>query len=380
MGISIVPSPKRSLEQKQKLNSFKRTITSYDEFPSVVKDAESLMGLSDTVMNFAEDILKVEVHGPTQPQLTLVDLPGLFETVIDDQNPEDIEVVNSIVTKYMKNPRSIILAIVQATAHYQTQKVLKKAREIDQSGKRTLGIITKPDGVIKNSNEESVFLGLARNVPIRLKLGWHVVLTLEPEKVKKLLSSKKAKTADPTTSPDRDEQEDVWFQINSNFRSDPSVGLGTGIASLRSRLSKLLLNQISDTIDPLRQEISRGIDQCNLELGKLGEERSDASSQKSFLMNLSNTFRLYCRDAIRGIYEDKFFLKNPSDSLRLCAVLRTKHEGFAEQVKKVGATWEIVKLEDLEVRGRDHPRAPAIQAAIKVLRKHKGSEVSEESG
>lgn len=48
-------------------------------------------------------------------------------------------------------------------------------REVDPSGERTLGIITKPDRLVEDSAQEKSFLALARNEDIFFKLGWHVI-------------------------------------------------------------------------------------------------------------------------------------------------------------------------------------------------------------
>lgn len=376
MSVAIVPGPKRTGQEKKDMESFGRSLKGYEELPSIFKQAEIRMGLSDSVMKFTEDILRVEVSGPTQPQLTLVDLPGLFETTIDAQDPEDVKMVNNIVNRYMMNPRSIILAIVQATAHFQTQKVLNKARKIDSTGERTLGIITKPDRLDKGSSEERVFLDLARNAPIHLKLGWHAVLTLKLQDIAKILESRNDKGDVSSANTGRDEQEDVWFRKHSSFRPDPDIALGIGVASLRIRLSKLLLDQISDTIYPLRQEINRDIEKYSQELKRLGEERSDRNLQLAFLISLSSKFRQLCREAVRGDYVDPFFHNNKSESIRLCAVLRNKHDAFAKHIKEAGATWNIVSFGDFGTSERDRTRTQAIEAAVKILRDNRGREVS----
>ena len=45
----------------------------------------------------------------------------------------------------MTNPRTIILAVVQANNDIANQDIIQKSRRYDQAGERTVGIITKPD-------------------------------------------------------------------------------------------------------------------------------------------------------------------------------------------------------------------------------------------
>ncbi len=82
------------------------------------------MGLLSVGANaFTEDILRVEISGPTQPQLTIVDLPGLIHSHNKHQTEHDVELVTNLVAKYMANPRSIILAVVSAKNDFPNQIV-----------------------------------------------------------------------------------------------------------------------------------------------------------------------------------------------------------------------------------------------------------------
>ena len=128
---------------------------------------------------FSEDVLRVEVSGPAQPQLTVVDLPGLIHSENKKQSACDVTLVHKLVESYMKSERSIILAVVSAMNEFANQIVLTKAREVDQDGERTIGIITKPDTLRDGTTLERDFLALARNEDIKLERGWHVVKNLD---------------------------------------------------------------------------------------------------------------------------------------------------------------------------------------------------------
>lgn len=94
---------------------------------------------------FSDDVLKVEISGPDKPELTLVDLPGLYYSTSQDQGRKGISIVWGITESYMKNTRSIIMAVITAKADYHLQEVLDMARKFDPQRERTLGIITQPD-------------------------------------------------------------------------------------------------------------------------------------------------------------------------------------------------------------------------------------------
>ena len=154
---------------------FPNPIKSKDEFPALFEKAREAMGLNQSINAFSNDVLRIEITGPAYPQLTIVDLPGLIHSESKAQTAKDVVLVSRLVKSYMANPRSIILAVVSAKNDFVNQVVLKRAREIDSDGLRTLGIITKPDQLKSGSDDEASFLGLARNEEFRFKLGWHVV-------------------------------------------------------------------------------------------------------------------------------------------------------------------------------------------------------------
>jgi hypothetical protein len=73
----------------------------------------------------------------------------------------------------MENPRSVMLAVIPANVDVATQEILELAADVDPEGKRTLGVLTKPDLVDQGAESRVVDLLHGRAHPLRL--GWHVV-------------------------------------------------------------------------------------------------------------------------------------------------------------------------------------------------------------
>lgn len=96
------------------------------------------------------------------PNLTLVDLPGLFGASDKNQSDDDAEMVRNLVTGYMKQRCSIILAIVFTDNPFANQLITKFACEIDPSGSRILGLIIKPDKIDVGSVTEKYYVELAQ--------------------------------------------------------------------------------------------------------------------------------------------------------------------------------------------------------------------------
>ncbi len=76
------------------------------------------MGLNGNDKVFSTDTFCVEISGPSQPYLTMVDLPGLFLAGNKNQTEEDSKIVESLVLLYMEKPRSIILAVVSTKSDF----------------------------------------------------------------------------------------------------------------------------------------------------------------------------------------------------------------------------------------------------------------------
>lgn len=80
VSISIVPSQNRTEAECHRLSKFRESLTNFDELPALIEKAKEFMGMSTTSSAFSNDVLRVEISGPTQQHLTIVDLPGLIHS------------------------------------------------------------------------------------------------------------------------------------------------------------------------------------------------------------------------------------------------------------------------------------------------------------
>ena len=174
LKVSIIPGPERTDEERKALEEFAPDTKGAD-LSWFIERATVAMGVAGTDKVFCTDILCVEASSPTLPHLTLVDLPGLFLAGNKDQSMADAKIVESLVISYMKQERSIILAVVSAKSEFALQQVTQRAREVDPEGHRTLGLITKPDTLNEGSESERAYLELAQNKDVNFRLGWHVL-------------------------------------------------------------------------------------------------------------------------------------------------------------------------------------------------------------
>ncbi|KAJ5159563.1 uncharacterized protein N7482_006567 [Penicillium canariense] len=339
--ISIEPGPSRATEaDRRKVIEFApEAFTNSDQLPTLIEQAKECMGI-ESEKGVSDDILKIEISGPHKPELTLVDLPGLYYSTSTNQGAEGIRIARSLTEQYMKNPRSIILATVSAKADYHLQEVLNIAATFDPTRDRTIGIITQPDTLAQHSEDEDFWLQIAKNEKVRLQLGWHV------------LRNRSFETYD-ASDDDRDSNEKEFF---NRGRWSTVARDCVGIDSLRRRLSGILLKHIRHNLPSLIEDIERKLLDRQTRLAKLGAPRSTLQQQKGFLLALSSNFERITNQALIGMYTDGFFgeLGNShssplSDPRRLRAIIRQLNEYFAEAMERIGCKYSIFGANEQKV-------------------------------
>ncbi|KAM7505469.1 hypothetical protein LguiB_004373 [Lonicera macranthoides] len=100
------------------------------------------------------------------PDLTMVDLPGITRVPIQGQ-PEDIyEQISEIIMEFIKPEESIILNVLSATVDFPTCESIRMSQKVDQTGQRTLAVVTKsdksPEGLLEKVTADDVNIGLGK--------------------------------------------------------------------------------------------------------------------------------------------------------------------------------------------------------------------------
>ena len=338
--IKVIPDSSRPHAEQENIKAFEESITDFEELPRIMELAMTKMGISSTdpsepqARAFSRDVLSIEVEGPSQPQLTLVDIPGLIQTSTKGVSDQDVDLVAEITENYISQPRTICLAVISATNDAANQPILRKVRNVDPKGDRTLGIITKPDRLPAGSGSESKFLELARNEDVFFKLGWHVLKNRSFEEGSSSLMERNASEA-------------TYFRT-SNFKSLPKDNLG--IDTLRSRLSLLLFEHVKEELPRLRRDLELALLDAQGQLELLGSRRSAPTECKAYLTQLSMVYHEVCKAAVKGHYEDAYFhkdadqsfsLNSPATIVRLRAVVQYMNTEFCNTVRNRGHKYQF---------------------------------------
>ncbi|KAI1087991.1 P-loop containing nucleoside triphosphate hydrolase protein [Rostrohypoxylon terebratum] len=339
--VSISPGIDRSSQEKARLEQFRYSeIPDQNNIGALVDKAKEVMGVgNDHGRTFCKDVLRIELSGPTQPHLTIVDLPGLFRAGNKDQSAEDAAISN-----------------------FALQEVTQLAREIDVRGTRTLGLITKPDTLDVGSASEHDYFDLVQNRDVKFRLGWHVIRNRD-------FKSRNA------TNEERDQAEAEFFD-QGVWAGLPRSQKGAG--SLCTRLSEVLKDQILEQLPDVLDEIRRGLDQSSTRLEQLGAARGSLAEQRKYLLNASHQFSNLITEAKDGIYQDKFFGNAREEAgyrKRLRAVVQNTLTEFSHEMRINGQAREIVERLDTYSDRNQILRPTYLKEVKRLMKRTRGCEL-----
>ncbi|KAJ5520178.1 hypothetical protein N7463_000631, partial [Penicillium fimorum] len=328
--VSIEPGPSRKSDKDlQRIKAFEPTVhPNPEQSASLIGKAMEFLGPS-IEDGLTDDIIKVEVYGPEQPDMTFIDMPGRYFTEGISEGSRAMDPGRIHMEKYMLNARSIILPVVSAKIDICVQKILDFADKYDRERKRIMGIVTHLDTLEESSDEEKLWLKAIKETTSELPMGLHLVCTRSYE------------TRDVPNN-ERDQREKEFFE-----RGDwKTVGRqSTGTSNLRRRLSTVLVNHVQSSLPDLISEFDKIIMKNQSRLAKLSVPRQTIHQQEALLFNLSGAFQRITEQALNGMYTDNFFAtpvhgddgKSKShDPRRLRAVIRDLNEDFADIMEIAG--------------------------------------------
>ncbi|XP_046565196.1 interferon-induced GTP-binding protein Mx-like [Haliotis rubra] len=205
----------------------KEDIQDRESVGDLVRKAQDEM--TDCEKGISDDLITLEVTSSDVPDLTLIDLPGIARNAVKGQ-PVDIEKrIKDMIRKYIRRQETIILAVLQCNVDIATCEALKMAKEFDEEGRRTLGVLTKPDLLDKGA--ENGVMRILNNMEFSLSKGYIIVKCRGQEAISKGQSLTEALG-----------DEDNFFKDHSHFRSLKVSQWG--ILTLSSRLSLELQKHI----------------------------------------------------------------------------------------------------------------------------------------
>ncbi|RYP01004.1 hypothetical protein DL763_000425 [Monosporascus cannonballus] len=335
--VSIIPNNDAHPHEQERVKRFQRTLTelSADGLAELFRDANEAMGIKtlsratsadgSTLPAFSEHMLKIEKLGPNEEHFTVIDVPGIFRQETPGVTEEsDITLVKNMVEKYMKDSRTIILAIIPCNADPATQEILKLAKKADPLMSRTMAVLTKPDLAPERAMQQ-IAIDHVSGKRGDLTLGYYIV--------KNRGSDETDMTLEHGLAAERAFFGRAPWSILSHTRR-------TGMDSLKVRVRELLIDLIKREFPKLRADVYREVVTLRANRDKMGPSRSNQHTQRAYLNKISERFQTLARDALNAYYtRDKVFAHR--EDLRLITRVVHANEEFNETIEKHGHSWQF---------------------------------------
>lgn len=215
--------------------------------------------------------LYLEVRGPAQLNLTLIDLPGIFFLDKDgNECPETLAFIKAMYAKHINSPACVIVVVMTATEDSATQLARGIAKEADPAGIRTIGVLTKVDRCTDGMEDVVRRMKGEGANGLRFKLG--AVALRNPKDDTPASRTREAADA-----------EEARF-----FTSHPLLcTLDTelwGLSTLASKLAQVQLERYSASVPGLRLQIEARLAEAEKELKSLPEMPATAGeAQRLYL-------------------------------------------------------------------------------------------------
>ncbi|OCK75004.1 hypothetical protein K432DRAFT_309503 [Lepidopterella palustris CBS 459.81] len=343
MTVSIIPDADQSSSSRASLIHFTMKCGPED-LEGVIMSAARKMGVdSSGTKAFSKDKLRIDICGPHNKRLTLLDLPELIYAAADDRmTAGDIRLVHQITEDYIREPRSIILAVVNADGNVSQHGILQKAREIDPSRERSFCIITKPDKTEAGYDNEKEWINIAlqKSEFVKFRQGCHVIRNRTTEEMRNNISS-----------ADRDRIEEEFFQ-NEVHPGPNNAGKvngwyavyrtgSWGIKNLVKRLKVLLFEHMKQEIRPLLEEIKAKLAAYTEDLESLGLDLMNPEQMKKTLSNSTTYMTILADQGAHGTNNELDFFglaeeDNGHEERYLRARVQQEARLFAKKMKGMG--------------------------------------------
>ncbi|TFK21928.1 hypothetical protein FA15DRAFT_597001 [Coprinopsis marcescibilis] len=208
---------------------------------------ESELKFDDT-LSFSQNFVSLKISGRGVADLSFVDLPGLIASVSTGRgHSNDIALVESLVTTYIKRPSCIILLTVACETDFENQGAHRLTKLHDPQGKRTVGVLTKPDRI--PTGEEYNWLPFIRNEREALEHNWYCVKQPSSNDIKNNVTWEEARQREndffSSTAP--------WSELESYYQKHLRT------SNLVDRLSSVLSDLISKRLPQIQEELDKSI-------------------------------------------------------------------------------------------------------------------------
>ncbi|KAF8315710.1 hypothetical protein DL93DRAFT_2057038, partial [Clavulina sp. PMI_390] len=196
-----------------------------------------------SAITFSGNTIVLKVSGPEVVDLSFVDLPGIIATSVVGGGENDVQAVRQLASEYVKNPNALILLTVTCETDPDNQGAYDLVTKYDPTGRRTIGVTTKPDRI--EVGQEATWFKLLNNQVMHVENGWYCVKLPGPEQLRQNITWEAAR------------EHEAEFFGNLPWANQLTLRDRYGVPSLTQQLSFLLSELIAEKLPELLKEIER---------------------------------------------------------------------------------------------------------------------------
>ncbi|GIJ81559.1 hypothetical protein Asppvi_000058 [Aspergillus pseudoviridinutans] len=248
-------------------------------------------------LSLSDATLRIERSGPDEMHWTIVDLPGLKRkgraSEEDAHAQTDAAVALELARSYLANERNIVLyraRVVVDNVDVERLMIFDLIEELPGLESRCIGVLTKCDRKQEGSDDWMVKLLQNDDLPTvpHLDHGWFGLRNRVPAEAH-------------ITDAERDERE------IKEFTQPAWEGVAadrTGIGSLVKYVDKERRAKIQSGLPHIIAEIRRKLQDCEADLGRMGEARDNPNAQRYFAFQFCNEMQKMANATLIGQYQD----------------------------------------------------------------------------
>lgn len=124
---------------------------------------------------FSPNVICLEIQGPNLPELSFFDLPGSINVIEDGEDPSLVDVIERLVTAYLKDDMCRILLACGADQDVETSTTFRFIKNCNATG-RCAGVLTKAD--LLQSGKADYIQQILSGKKFALKQGWYITKQL----------------------------------------------------------------------------------------------------------------------------------------------------------------------------------------------------------
>ncbi|OHW91879.1 vacuolar sorting protein vps1 [Colletotrichum incanum] len=269
--------------------------------------------------NFATQVLRIELSGPTRSHFSILDVPGIF-SYAHDVNEHEEDGVRLMVEEYMKQSANIVICVAAATADLSTQGIFKMAANLVDK-RRLVGVFTKCDRLENPTELDAEFSqvieiasGRGKDSGKSMHDGWFVV--------------RNRSEVDDDGFDIKEAERKLFSQVPWNkIREDRR-----GSVKLQEYLGNLLCAQIRGNFPVIQESVRRLLSEAEASRKDLGDPRPTHNLRQQYIRSVIERYHTVAVKTLKspGSLSD--------ETLRVRGLVREANEGFTAEMQDHGHT------------------------------------------